>query len=79
MGHVLFRDDSKCTRQNDSHPVFTWRENGACFHPPNVTKIDRFGVKRILVCGSIMLDSRTTLKVFDACTVNSQCHRNQIL
>ncbi|GFY25103.1 hypothetical protein TNCV_2692941 [Trichonephila clavipes] len=61
--------------------VFTWKGNvyGARFHPSYVTKIDRFGGKVILMCGCIMLGSRTPLFVFDASTVNSQRYREEIL
>ncbi|GFU75595.1 hypothetical protein TNCV_2863101 [Trichonephila clavipes] len=61
MGRVLFSEESKCARQNDSRRVITWRENRALFHPSNVTKIDSFGGKGILVRDGIMLVFRTTL------------------
>ncbi|GFV45810.1 hypothetical protein TNCV_2321701 [Trichonephila clavipes] len=72
-------DQSKCTRQSDSRRVLTWRENEASFHPSYTTKFNRFGAKRILVCGGILLSSRTPLYVFDMCTVNSQHFKDQIL
>ncbi|GFX12795.1 hypothetical protein TNCV_3437691 [Trichonephila clavipes] len=37
-GHVLFSDESKCTRQSDSSQVFTWRGNAARFNPSYVKK-----------------------------------------
>ncbi|GFV77659.1 transposable element Tcb1 transposase [Trichonephila clavipes] len=69
---VLFSDESKYTKQSDSRRVISWRESGAHFHPSYVTKIDRFGGKGVLVCGVVMLGSRTTLYVFD---VNLQRYR----
>ncbi|GFU42527.1 reverse transcriptase [Trichonephila clavipes] len=75
-GHVLFSDESI---QSDSRRVFTWRESGARFHPHHISKSDRFRGKGILVCGGIMLGSRTPLYVFDARTLNSQRYMNGIL
>ncbi|GFW20209.1 hypothetical protein TNCV_1855331 [Trichonephila clavipes] len=65
-GNALFRDESKCSKLSDSRRVFPWRENGAHYHPSYVTKTDRFGGKRILVCGGIIVSSRTSLYIFDA-------------
>ncbi|GFY15503.1 hypothetical protein TNCV_1573141 [Trichonephila clavipes] len=47
--------------------------------PPTLTKIDRFGGKEILVCGDILLGSRTPLYVSDVYTVNSERFRDPIL
>ncbi|GFS62905.1 hypothetical protein TNCV_2054001 [Trichonephila clavipes] len=74
-----FSDELKCTKQSDSRRVITWRKNGAYIHPSYITKPDIIGEKGILVCGCIMLSSRTPLYVFDASTVNSQCFRKNIL
>ncbi|GFX61302.1 hypothetical protein TNCV_1171411 [Trichonephila clavipes] len=71
--------DHPCTRQSDSRRVCRWRENGTGFHPFYATKIDILDVKGILVCGSMMLDSRSQLYVFDAGTVNSQHYKDEIL
>ncbi|GFX95432.1 transposable element Tcb2 transposase [Trichonephila clavipes] len=77
-GYVLFSNDSKCTRQRDSRRVFPWRENEARFHPSFVTKIKRFGIKGILMCGGMLLSSPIPRwyysVVFDALR-----YRNQIL
>ncbi|GFY01756.1 hypothetical protein TNCV_1467481 [Trichonephila clavipes] len=78
-GSSACSDESKCTRYSDSRRVFTWRENGAHFHPSYAPKIDIFGGKGILACGGIMLRSRTPLYAFDASTVNSQHNRDDIL
>ncbi|GFX40958.1 hypothetical protein TNCV_2216561 [Trichonephila clavipes] len=40
---------------------------------------DRFGGKGILLCGGILLGSHTPLYVFDACTINPQRYRDEIL
>ncbi|GFV18110.1 hypothetical protein TNCV_169141 [Trichonephila clavipes] len=71
-------EESKRIRQSDSRRVFTWRENGARFHPFYVSKIDIFGGKGI-VCGDIMLGTRTPLNVYDAITVNLQRYKDEIL
>ncbi|GFU73645.1 hypothetical protein TNCV_378041 [Trichonephila clavipes] len=44
---VLFDDDSRFTKQNDSRPVFIWTEGGTRLHSSYVTEIDRFGGKGI--------------------------------
>ncbi|GFW63292.1 transposable element Tcb2 transposase [Trichonephila clavipes] len=64
-GYVLFRDESKFPRQSDSCRVFIWRKSGSHFHSSYITKIDRYRGTGILVCGDIMLDTRTPLYVFD--------------
>ncbi|GFX14529.1 hypothetical protein TNCV_1617121 [Trichonephila clavipes] len=80
MKSCFFSDELKCTRQSDSRRVFTFGEKSeGSFHPSCETKIDIFGGKGMLVCGGIMLGSRTPLYVFDACTVNSHSYRDQIL
>ncbi|GFV25733.1 transposable element Tc1 transposase [Trichonephila clavipes] len=42
-------------------------------------RVNRFGGKGILVCSGIILGSRTTLYIFNAGIVNSQCYRDEIL
>ncbi|GFW74828.1 transposable element Tcb1 transposase [Trichonephila clavipes] len=37
---VLFSDESALVRQIDSRQVFIWRNDGARFHPSNLTEID---------------------------------------
>ncbi|GFV72951.1 hypothetical protein TNCV_1329591 [Trichonephila clavipes] len=71
-------DASKYTRQSGSRRVFIWRGNGARFHPSYEINIDRFGGKEILVCGGIVLCSRTPLR-FRCVWYNSQHCRDQIL
>ncbi|GFV34327.1 transposable element Tcb2 transposase [Trichonephila clavipes] len=78
-GHVVFSDESKCTRRRDSRRVFTWRENEACFHLSYVTKIDRFGAKVILVCDGIMLGNHIPLYAFNVCTFNLKRYRDKVL
>ncbi|GFW51316.1 transposable element Tc1 transposase [Trichonephila clavipes] len=68
--HVLFSDELRFTKQSYSCRVFTWRESRVRFHSSSITKIVRFGDNAILVRSSIMLNSRTTLYVLDAGTVN---------
>ncbi|GFY01183.1 hypothetical protein TNCV_5076501 [Trichonephila clavipes] len=75
----LGRVDEEMASPVMSRRVFTWRENGVCFHPSYGTNIDRFGAKGIIVCGGILLSSCTPVYVFDASTVNSQCYTDQIL
>ncbi|GFX12035.1 hypothetical protein TNCV_2998181 [Trichonephila clavipes] len=55
-------------RQRNSRRVFIWRDSEARFYPSYITKIDRFWAKGILVCGGIMLGSRTSQHVFDSST-----------
>ncbi|GFT95882.1 transposable element Tcb2 transposase [Trichonephila clavipes] len=78
-GRVLFTDESRFSLSSDSHRILIWRERGSRNHPSNVIERDRYGGHGVLVCGGIMLGSRTDLHIFDAGSVNGTRYCNEIL
>ncbi|GFW34632.1 transposable element Tcb2 transposase [Trichonephila clavipes] len=80
LGRVLFTDESRFfSLSSDSHRILIWRERGSRNHPSNIFERDRYGGRGVLVCGGIMLGSRTDLHIFDAGTVNGTRYCNEIL
>ncbi|GFU47436.1 transposable element Tcb2 transposase [Trichonephila clavipes] len=61
----LFKDESRFSAKNDSQSQLTWREVGTRFHPNNITERDRYGGAGVNVCGGIMLNGRTELRIFN--------------
>ncbi|GFY29976.1 transposable element Tc3 transposase [Trichonephila clavipes] len=78
-GRVLFTDESRFSLSSDSHRILIWRERGSHNHPSNIIERDRYGGRRVLVWGGIMLGSRTDLHIFDAGLVNGTRYCNEIL
>ncbi|GFY21334.1 transposable element Tcb2 transposase [Trichonephila clavipes] len=75
-GRALLSDELKFCRHIDFRS--SGEKIGARFHPSYITEIDRFR-GRALVRGSIILDSRTPLYVFDDSTVISKLYMDEIL
>ncbi|GFX00645.1 transposable element Tcb1 transposase [Trichonephila clavipes] len=69
-GRVLFTDESRFSLSSDSHRILIWRARGSRNHPLNIIEREWYGGHGILVCGGIMLGSRTDLQIFDAGSVN---------
>ncbi|GFW14795.1 transposable element Tcb2 transposase [Trichonephila clavipes] len=78
-GRVLFTDEGRFSLSSDSHRILIWRERGSRNHPSNIIETDRYGGRGVLVCGGIMLGSRTDLHIFDAGSVNGTRYCNEIL
>ncbi|GFW19316.1 transposable element Tcb2 transposase [Trichonephila clavipes] len=72
-------DESRFSLISDSHRILIWRERGSRNHPSNIIESDRYGGHGVLVCGGIMLGSRTDLHIFDADSVNGTRYCNEIL
>ncbi|GFW58853.1 transposable element Tcb1 transposase [Trichonephila clavipes] len=60
---VIFSDESRFSLQSDSHRTFTWRDPGIRYHQENTIERHRYGGAGWLVCGGIILGSRTDLHV----------------
>ncbi|GFT20657.1 transposable element Tc3 transposase [Trichonephila clavipes] len=78
-GRVLFTDESRFSLSSDSHRIIIWRERGSRNLPSNIIERDRYGGRGVLVCGGIMLGSRTDFHIFDASSVNGTRYCNEIL
>ncbi|GFW66191.1 transposable element Tcb2 transposase [Trichonephila clavipes] len=79
IGAVYFSLMSRFSTYSDSRGIFIWKESGIHCHPLNMRKSHRFGGCRILVLGSNMLDSRTSLHIFDAGSVTAQRYKDEVL
>ncbi|GFV53675.1 transposable element Tcb1 transposase [Trichonephila clavipes] len=77
--HDALYDESRFSLSSDSHRILIWRERGSRNHPSNIIERDRYGGRGVLVCGGIMLGSRTDLHIFDAGSVNGTRYCNEIL
>ncbi|GFT17879.1 HTH_Tnp_Tc3_2 domain-containing protein [Trichonephila clavipes] len=71
--------ESRFSLSSDSHRILIWRERGSRNHPSNIIERDRYGGHGVLVCGGIMLGSRTDLHIFDAGSVNGTRYCKEIL
>ncbi|GFU31233.1 transposable element Tcb1 transposase [Trichonephila clavipes] len=77
--HDALYDESRFSLSSDSHRILIWRERGSRNHPSNIIERDRYGGRGVLVCGGIMLGSRTDFHIFDAGSVNGTRYCNEIL
>ncbi|GFW26698.1 transposable element Tcb2 transposase [Trichonephila clavipes] len=73
------RHESRFSLGSDSHRILIWRERGSRNDPSNIIERDRYGGRGVLVCGGIMIGSRTDLHIFDAGSVNGIRYCNKIL
>ncbi|GFV35817.1 cubilin [Trichonephila clavipes] len=60
---VMFSDESRFSLQSDSRWTLKWRVPGICYHKGNTIERHRYGGAGWLVCGGIILRSRTDLHV----------------
>ncbi|GFW48781.1 transposable element Tcb1 transposase [Trichonephila clavipes] len=60
---VMFSDESRFSLQSDSRRILIWRAPGTRYHQENTIERHRYGGAEWLVCGEIILGSRTDLHV----------------
>ncbi|GBN21523.1 hypothetical protein AVEN_74959-1 [Araneus ventricosus] len=75
---VMFSDESRFSLQSDSRRTFIWRAPGTRYHQENTIERQRYGGAGWLVCGGIILGSRTDLHV-QSVTMTGHIYRDVIL
>ncbi|GFV94360.1 transposable element Tc3 transposase [Trichonephila clavipes] len=55
--HDALYDESRFSLSSDSHRILIWRERGNHNHPSNIIERDRYGGRRVLVWGGIILNA----------------------
>ncbi|GFS61081.1 transposable element Tcb1 transposase [Trichonephila clavipes] len=75
---VMFSDESRFSLQSDSRQTFIWRATGTRYHQENTIERNRYGGAGWLVCGGIILGSRTDLHV-QSVTMTGHINRDVIM
>ncbi|GFV38881.1 transposable element Tcb2 transposase [Trichonephila clavipes] len=76
---VLFTDEIRFSTRSDSQHVLIWREIGTRFYPSNIKERHRYGGPGVLVWGSITLNGRTELRIFDRGSVIGDRYCEEVL
>ncbi|GFU16739.1 transposable element Tcb2 transposase [Trichonephila clavipes] len=71
---VLFTDESRFSTRSDSLRVLIWREFGTRFYTSNIKERHHYAGPGVLVWGSIKLNGRSELHIFDMV-----CNRGSLL
>ncbi|KAF8764438.1 hypothetical protein HNY73_022509 [Argiope bruennichi] len=59
----MFSDARRLSLKSDSRRNFIWRAPGTHYHQKNIIERHRYGDAGLLVCGEIILGSRTDVPV----------------
>ncbi|GFU24848.1 HTH_Tnp_Tc3_2 domain-containing protein [Trichonephila clavipes] len=74
----MFSDESRFSLQSDSRRTLIWRAVGTRYHQENTIERHRYGGAGWLVCGEIILGSRSDLHV-QSVTMTGHIYRVVIL
>ncbi|GFY10516.1 transposable element Tcb1 transposase [Trichonephila clavipes] len=75
---VMFSDESRFSLQSDSHRTLIWRAPGTRYHQENTIERHRYDGAGWLVCGGIILGSKTELHL-QSVTMTGHIYRDVIL